>query len=67
MKSSRRQYARSALFVILLAVVAALGVGTAAPASAAPYCGIMWGSLANPDQAEALSGPGPKCPCRAHR
>ena len=60
MTSSHLQYARSTLFVILLAVVAALGVGTAAPASAAPYCGIVWGSLAKSGPGRGGVWPGPE-------
>ena len=36
---------RSRFLVLALSVLAALGVITAAPASASPYCGITWGSM----------------------
>lgn len=36
---------RSRLLVLVVAALAVLGVITAAPAAASPYCGITWGSL----------------------
>jgi hypothetical protein len=42
----RRVPAYTAVVVTFLALVACLGLTTAASASAAPYCGITWGSLA---------------------
>jgi hypothetical protein len=41
----RRVPAYTAVVVAFLALVGSLGLTTAAPASAAPYCGIVWGSL----------------------
>ena len=35
---------RSRLVVLVVSLLAALGVVTAAPAAASPYCGITWGS-----------------------
>jgi hypothetical protein len=42
----RRPPAYTAVVITFLALVACLGLTTAASASAAPYCGILWGSLA---------------------
>lgn len=44
--SHRRVPAYTAVVVAFLALVGSLGLTNAAPASAAPYCGITWGSLA---------------------
>lgn len=44
--SHRRPAAYVAVVVAFLALVGSLGLTTAASASAAPYCGIVWGSLA---------------------
>jgi hypothetical protein len=43
--SHRRVPAYTAVVVAFLALVGSLGLTTAASASAAPYCGITWGSL----------------------
>ena len=40
-----RRVAYTAVVVTFLALVGCLGLTTAASASAAPYCGIVWGSL----------------------
>ena len=42
-KSHRAAY--TAVVAAFLALVGCLGLTTAASASAAPYCGIVWGSL----------------------
>ena len=42
---SRRVPAYTAVVLAFLALVGSLGLTTAASASAAPYCGITWGSL----------------------
>jgi len=43
--SRRRVPAYTAVVLAFLALVGSLGLTTAASASAAPYCGIVWGSL----------------------
>ena len=48
-----RTIAFVAMVVAFLALVGSLGLTTAASASAAPYCGIVWGSLTKSGSVEA--------------